>query len=395
MVRKNKKENTKFSKIVAWIHLWPSIVSGIILVFVCLTGTIIVYCDEIMDFTAGDARFVKVPDNPKRVTIAQLQANLKKANPDFSVSEYVFFKEPDRSIRIRAFIPKERKLVQIYVNPYNGEVIKVDKSIYFFFIMAHLHSSLLAGKIGGWVVAISTIVFVISTITGLILWWPKRWTKATRQASFTIKWKARFKRLNYDLHNVFGFYTLIICFILGTTGLLIFFEPLANLTIRATGGSLDHMDSKLPKYDSTKVEKDLVAFAFGTLNKFQNVKEVSIWESEKRPTGAFVFTLGSAGLKSVENANWHIINKYTGKEVVVEKPILRHEKTENIVWQLHMGQWFGQLGKLLTFLSGIVATSLPITGFLIWWGRRKKSKKKNKEINHLHQHRVAVNHETV
>jgi uncharacterized iron-regulated membrane protein len=26
-------------------------------------------------------------------------------------------------------------------------------------------------------------------------------------------------------------------------------------------------------------------------------------------------------------------------------------------------------------LAGVIATSLPITGFLIWWGRRKKKKK--------------------
>lgn len=371
----DEENNSLFSRINAWIHLWPSIVSGIVLVLVCLTGTIIVYGDEIMDFSAGSARYVSVPPHARRVTHEQLVASIHKANPDMAISEFVFFKDPERSIRIRAFIPKERKLVLVYVNPYNGKVLKVDKSIFFFFVMAHIHSSFLAGKIGGWVVAVSTVVFVISCITGLILWWPRKWTRATRQASFTVKWKERFKRLNYDLHNVFGFYSLVICLILGLTGLMIFFKPMMNAAIKISGGTTEHLDAILPKADSSRISQDAVAIAYVALANHPEKKMVSIWNFEKQKAGALVFTSGKSGLKSIENADINIYNRYTGKEIHVPQEFLRHEKTENIVWQLHMGQWWGQFGKLATFLSGIVATTLPVTGFLIWWGRRKKSKK--------------------
>lgn len=394
LIPKKKKGPSRFSKIVAWVHLWPSIVSGIILVFVCLTGTIIVYGDEIMDWSAGKARYVEVPANAKRISGEQLAAAIKNENPDFAVSEYVFFKDPHRSIRVRAFIPKEKKLVQVYVNPYTGKILKTDRSIYFFFVTAHLHSSLLAGKAGGWVVAVSTIVFVISTLTGLILWWPKRWTKATRKASFTIKWKARFKRLNYDLHNVFGFYSLIFCFILGMTGLIIFFHPLMNATIKLTGGETEHLEKVLPKYDSTKTQKDIVALGYHALeSQFKDKKMASVWLESRNPTGAFTFRTGVAGLKSNENTKYFIVNRYTGAEIQVPAAYLQHEITENAVWQLHMGQWWGQFGKFTTFLSGLIATSLPITGFLIWWGRRKKSKKKNKDVKKIHQRRTDIYHE--
>lgn len=206
-----------------------------------------------------------MPPHARRVTHEQLVASIHKANPDMEISEFVFFKDPERSIRIRAFIPKERKLVLVYVNPYNGKVLKVDKSIFFFFVMAHIHSSFLAGKIGGWVVAVSTVVFVISCITGLILWWHRKWTRATRQASFTVKWKARFKRLNYDLHNVFGFYSLVICLILGLTGLMIFFKPMMNAAIKISGGTTEHLDAILPKADSSRTSQDAVAIAYVAL----------------------------------------------------------------------------------------------------------------------------------
>lgn len=77
----------------------------------------------------------------------------------------------------------------------------------------------------------------------------------------------------------------------------------------------------------------------------------------------------------MENADIIVCDMYNGSRIPIEESLLRHEKIEIFVWQLHMGQWWGQIGKLSTFLAGVIATSLPITGFLIWWGRRKKRKK--------------------
>ncbi|MBZ4189441.1 PepSY-associated TM helix domain-containing protein [Niabella beijingensis] len=372
--RKTKKKSL-FRRMVAWIHLWPSIVSGIILVFVCLTGTVIVYGDEIMDLTAGDAKYV-TPSGDPRISSEQINENLKKQYPGYMVSEYVFFKDPARSIRIRAFNPKGPSLVMIYMDPYSGKVLKKDTSIYFFFVTAHLHASFLAGEAGHWVVAIATIIFTISCLTGLILWWPKRWNRATRQASFTIRWKARFKRLNYDLHNVYGFYSLIICLVLSGSGLIIFFESLMNTTIRLSGGNLRDLTEVVPRQDSTKVSLDMVPFAYKVLETDHPDKEsVSIWNYDQKKLGAFIFTSGNVGLKSISDADIAVYDRYSGQKIDIPAGSLRHRKTENIVWQLHMGQWWGQLGKLSTFLAGIIATSLPITGFLIWWGRRNKKKK--------------------
>lgn len=157
-----KKKGSLVNRIIAWIHLWPSIVSGVIVVFVCLTGTIIVYNEEIMDFTAGDAKYVTVPEHAKRISHEEIIQKVKTYNPDLAISEFVLFKDPERSMRLRVFNPKQRKLSMAYVNPYSGEVLKVDNTIHFFFVTAHLHAELLAGKIGGWTVAIATIIFVIS-----------------------------------------------------------------------------------------------------------------------------------------------------------------------------------------------------------------------------------------
>ncbi len=368
-----KKGKNWFSRLNAWLHLWPSIVSGLIVVFVCLTGTLIVYCDEILELSAADAKYVEVA-GPK-ATAEQLLESVKEMDPNLEISQLVFFNDPERSVRARAFNKVSKKLNLIYINPYTAEVMKVDYTIHFFFVTAHLHASLLAHSIGGWVVLISTVIFLISCITGLILWWPKRWTKKTRQDSFTIKWKARFKRLNYDLHNVYGFYSLLLCFILSATGIIIFFHAsLGSAIIRSFGGSDEHLEAALPTVDESRTSLDFAQFAYRALEKNPDKKNASIWLYNLDKVGAYTFQMGVSGLKSTENLGLEVFDKYNGQHIAVERPFILHEKVENYVWQLHMGQWWGQFGKLSTFLAGIIATSLPITGFLIWWGRRKKKK---------------------
>ena len=46
-------------------------------------------------------------------------------------------------------------------------------------------------------------------------------------------------------------------------------------------------------------------------------------------------------------------------------------------YDIHVGAIGGLPGKVLAFLLSAIIASLPVTGFLIWWGRRNKEKKAN------------------
>ncbi len=365
-----KKGRTLFSRLNAWLHLWPSLVSGIILVIVCLSGTLIVYCDEILEFNAGEAKYVTI--GKEKATAEEIISSVHRLDPKFQLSQLVFFQEPNRSIRIRAFHKDSRKLTFLYVDPYTAEVLHVDHYAHFFYVTAHLHASLLAGKIGHWIVTISTIIFLLGCITGLILWWPKRWNKKSVQDSFTIKWKSKFKRLNYDLHNVYGFYSLLLCFILSLTGIMIFFHSFGELISKSLGGSSGHLEESLPEAVANMPSLDIASFAYRALQDHPDKKNAAIWVYKLDKVGAYVINLGISGLKSTENLDFVAYNKYTGEQLIIQRPYAIHEKVENTIWQLHMGQWWGQFGKFSTFLAGVIGTSLPITGFIIWWGRRKK-----------------------
>ena len=45
---------------------------------------------------------------------------------------------------------------------------------------------------------------------------------------------------------------------------------------------------------------------------------------------------------------------------------------------IHTGEIFGTFTKILYFLACLAATSLPVTGFYIWWNKGKKDKERTK-----------------
>ncbi|WP_353960015.1 PepSY-associated TM helix domain-containing protein [Chryseobacterium tructae] len=50
-------------------------------------------------------------------------------------------------------------------------------------------------------------------------------------------------------------------------------------------------------------------------------------------------------------------------------------------YDLHTGSIFGATGRILYLLAGIIATSLPITGLIIYLNRKRKKPKKKLQIS--------------
>ncbi|MGL6125490.1 PepSY-associated TM helix domain-containing protein, partial [Chryseobacterium artocarpi] len=89
---------------------------------------------------------------------------------------------------------------------------------------------------------------------------------------------------------------------------------------------------------------------------------LSIWIKEKE------FTYAESSMM--------IFDEHSGKLLFnrphEDKPMA--ERATDATYDLHVGAFFGMPGKILAFLMSLFCASLPITGFMIWWGRRNKKK---------------------
>ncbi len=360
----------------AKIHLWLGLISAPIVFFVCITGTIIVFCDEIMDLSAGEARYVKEVKET-RIEPQQLIQILRDKYPDRKNPSYmVTYRDQNRSVRFNCY-SKNDGLHMVYMDPYTGEILKDDRTIHFFYITAHLHASLLIHGVGEWIIDIAAIIFLLELLSGLILWWPKTWSKKHTKAAFTLKWKTTAQRFNYDLHRVFGFYGLAICIVLTVTGLIIAFKPLANFTTNTFGGDASVQLTKIManSIDSTQTPVDANVVIEKAFQKYPDKKEIQLYTFWNDKWGYYAMNAADKiGIKSAMNGEFEVYNKYTAQEASIPEALKINQKISNVFWTLHMGNYMGIWGKILTFIGGLIASMLSVTGFIIWLNKKKRSK---------------------
>jgi uncharacterized iron-regulated membrane protein len=78
--------------------------------------------------------------------------------------------------------------------------------------------------------------------------------------------------------------------------------------------------------------------------------------------------------------DYRYFDQYTLEELPVDHVWNRfHEasfgdKLHRINYDIHVGAIGGLPGKFLAFCLSAIIASLPVTGFLIWWGRKNKKK---------------------
>lgn len=140
---------------------------------------------------------------------------------------------------------------------------------------------------GKMLVGISTIFFIFILISGLTVYWPRKWNK-NRLTVHTRKGKSR---LLFDLHSVLGIYAAVILLACSLTGLMWSFQWY----------------------------RDMVAFLFDT--------EI------KRGAPAWV-----------------------------------------IVKAIHFGNFAGLPSKILYFTAAMIGASLPVTGYWMYFKKRKRKR---------------------
>jgi uncharacterized iron-regulated membrane protein len=235
--------------------------------------------------------------------------------------------------------------------------------------------------IGQPIVATATLVFVIMLITGIVLWWPKK-NKAKQR--FSIKWGAKWRRKNYDLHNVLGFYTTWIALILALTGLVWGFEWFASSVYKLAGGN------KTIIYEeplSIKSSNDIITNPLDKLwiqlkseNPGVDILEVHYPTSD---TTALAVTI-NPDRDTYWKSDYRFFDQYTLKEISSNQIYGKFseasaaDKLMRMNYDIHTGAILGLAGKILAFFASLICASLPVTGFYIWYGRKYKNAKKEK-----------------
>ncbi|HJP63891.1 MAG TPA: PepSY-associated TM helix domain-containing protein [Mucilaginibacter sp.] len=386
---------TRFKKNILFIHRWLGFISGLVVVIVSITGCIFCFQDEIQD-AIHSYRKVEVQQQPYLAPSVLKQKALK--DDPKAVASYIYYYGKDRPAAVLASKGQDG-LDYIYLNPYTGQVLhREDIQSNFFVVVEYIHLYLLLPpKIGGMVVGISVLIFLALMITGIILWWPKR--KSDRKRSFTIKWGSRWRRVNYDLHNVLGFYATSIAIILAISGLAIAFDWVRNGIYDTANLGKKYPDEKVePRSDTVNqvsTNQPAIDQAFRTAQQQSPKAEMFLIYDPAAKTDAVGVTAYAQSLHYYKSDGYSF-DKFSGK-LLKRLPHTKKSaglKMNAMNYDIHVGQIWGLPGKILAFIISLICASLPVTGFIVWLGKRKKPKKKVaiKDIAHRKTHARLATH---
>jgi len=364
---------------VFFIHLWLGLFVGAYFVVAGITGSILVFQNDIEVHFLMPERTAVTPPTPtaKLMPLSEIITGLREKFPEATDINFALITPPENKGGAYLFrLPDKGISYSTTVNPYTGEVMRqaLANDSWLSWV-DDLHVNLLKkapGKIAnGYLGLLSGIIL----LSGIWLWWPATWRQLKLRS--TIKKGAPFHRIVSDLHNIFGIYPFLLLLVVTLTGsVIIFYKPIQKVVVSFAGKPKNQrppivspptnmhrmpIEQLLPAADKIMPQSSYVFILFP-------LKPNQALQCYKRsPVGILPDTR-------------IFINPYDGKVLRVENEI-DDPLTTKIMRSasgIHFGRW-GYLGvKVLYALLGLLPLGLFITGVLMYIRKRQAKIQHNK-----------------
>jgi uncharacterized iron-regulated membrane protein len=200
-------------KAIFQVHLWSGIGVGLYVLLVSVTGSVLVYRNEL--YMAATPDPIIVTESGPRLTDDQLSDAATRAYPGYAVTTIGRARNPDQAVGIS--LKGDTDLKNRLFDPYTGKDLgdSVPLGIWLVSKLIQLHDDLLAGRAGRRVNGIGAILLVVLACTGIVVWWPgiKTWRR-----HLTVHRKVGWQRFTWDLHSMIGFWSFGFILLFGITG---------------------------------------------------------------------------------------------------------------------------------------------------------------------------------
>ncbi|MCF4101875.1 PepSY domain-containing protein [Gillisia sp. M10.2A] len=385
------KPRKNLRKLIRKIHLYLGLATGLVVLIVSLTGCLWVFQEEITSLTSTIPEVS--PQNASPLDPLEAKEIAQAEYPGKHVHG-TLYKGGDSPIEVIFYQEEPLFYSSVFIEPWTGQLLHTQnhlKGFFPFVLDGHMHLWL-PDEIGSQIVAWSTFIFFLMLVSGIILWWPKN--KKVRKQRTWFQWKTstKWKRKNYDLHQIIGFYASFIAVIFIFTGLIMTFDSFANFFYKGIGGEKDvtfMVPENLTGPMTAEAGNEPIRKLLPMLQeKFPNAKDYEIHYPYDENYSIYVEVSNSDGIYYDSDYRFYDQNDLSEipsksiysvyEEAGVAETILRMN------YDTHVGAIAGIPGKILAFLISLLCASLPVTGFLLWYGREFKAKKtlnaKQKEV---------------
>lgn len=228
-----------FRNIIFWVHLIAGLLGGIVIFIMSVTGALLSFEKNIIEYFESDQRYVAVPADTRKLGPQEVLAKVKEAKPEAKPTAISILNRADSAYTVA--LGREG---QLFVDPYTGTITGTGAAGVrtFFRVSTDLHRYIaLSGDgrpIGKAITGACNIMFLVLAITGIYIWFPRQlvWRQVKPVLWFRrgIKGKAR----DFNWHNTIGFWTSLVLIVLTLTATVISYQWAGNLLYTITGNEV-------------------------------------------------------------------------------------------------------------------------------------------------------------
>ena len=394
-------------KIFRKIHLWLSVPFGIIITLICFSGAMLIFEPEVTRSIKSDVYYVSSSDGDP-LPMGELMETVKASLPDsVSITGVTVFSDKDRTYQVNLSKPRRASL---FIDQYSGQITGKYERIGFFSTMFKLHRWLLDGanphgdglKVGKLLVGISTLIFVIALITGVVIWWPR--ARKNFRRSMTISFKDGWHGLWKSLHVAGGMYALVFVLAMSLTGLTWSFNwyrtafyavcrvehtprklgastnEKSSERVNGSEGRGNHRGGRHGEHGERRGEgRGEGRRHHSEFGRWQQVYDELKAQNPDAPQITIGAETASVALGVTGNgraADKYEFNRRSGEITPVTKyaDSVPADKLRGWIYAIHTGSWGGLLTRILWLLGALLGASLPLTGYYIWVKHLRKKK---------------------
>src|SRR5580698_9905574 len=196
------------------VHLWSGIAVGLYILIVSVTGSVLVYRNEL--YRAATAEPIISKSLEPRLTDDQLKDTAKRLYPGYRVVRLGRAVDLDQAVDV--WLSRGGAIKTRLFDPRSGSDLgdSVPTGIWLVSKLSDLHDNLLAGPIGRKVNGGGAVAILAVAVTGLAIWWPgiKTWHR-----SLLLHRGVGWKRWTWHLHSMIGFWSFGFVLVFAVSGI--------------------------------------------------------------------------------------------------------------------------------------------------------------------------------
>lgn len=233
-----------FRKVLFWTHLAVGVIGGVVILIMSVTGVLLTYEKQITAWADTRNYQVAPPSaGAARLSVEALLAKVRESQSGANISTVTMRADASEpaAVALAAAGGGPGGGRTIFVNPYTGDVLgEGAKGVRnFFHVVTDWHRWLAAEGASRTTARAITgacnLGFLFIVISGLYLWFPRKWTKPQFKQILWFKRGLPGKARDFNWHNVIGFWSLVPLFIVVLSAVVISYQWAGNLVYRAVG----------------------------------------------------------------------------------------------------------------------------------------------------------------